>query len=137
MTNKSCLTKGMGSPRRLILLLTVAVMMAVPYHAKSEWPQTDEPPAMIDPSQPDFLKEMQPQSDESVPPPVPPVEAPVAVETPVEVPAPTETPTQIPDGTPVPVEAPAEAPAENPVEAPAEATPATETPAPEAAPEAP
>ena len=133
MTNKSCLTKGMGSLGHLILFLTVVVMMAVPYHVEAEWPQTDEPPAMIDPSQPDFLAEMQPQSDESAPPPVPPVEAPVAVETPVEVPAPTEAPTQIPDETPVPVEAPAEAP----VEVPAEAPPATETPAPEAAPEAP
>lgn len=126
MTSKSRLLTGMCSLRHFVLSFTVAVTLAVPFQAECEWPQTDDTPAMIDPSQPDFLAEVQQQSVESTPPAAPPVEVSAVIEAPVEAPSPAEAPPRIPVETPVPVEPQAEIP----VEAPA----ATETPVPDAAP---
>ncbi len=129
MTNQSSLSKGMNRLRCLVLFLTVAAMMAAPCHAESDLPQEEESPAMIDPSHPDYIAEIQPLSVESTPPPpVQPLEVAAAVETPAAV----EAPIQAPLETPVPVEPQAEAPVEVPSESPA----TVESPAPEAAPAA-
>lgn len=136
MTNQSSLSKGMNCLRCLVLFLTVAAMMTAPCHAESDLPQEEESPAMIDPSHPDYITEIQPLAVESAPPPVQPLEVAAAVETP----APVEAPIQVPLETPVPVEPQAEIPvepqAEAPVEVPSESPATVESPAPEAAPAA-
>ncbi len=110
--------------------MTAVTMMTIPCQARSEWPQTDAPSAMTDPSQPNFIAETQPRSIQPVFPPEPPAELPAKTEVPAEVPVRMEEQIQNPVKVPVPIESAAELQPGIPVEA----TPTVEAPVLEAPP---
>lgn len=128
MTRKNSLSTGMDKLKRLVPCLAVIALLTVPCHAEPEWPQADSEPVMTDPSQPDFLAEMQPLPTEPTPVPEAVAEVPAAVETPPEVPVKAEPPVEAPPETPVPKEVQTEVPAEAPA---AEETSAPSWPVPE------